>query len=225
MPIETDLAEAARKLLADLSANHRPGGGGATKHERALQAALDVFRAQQRLRIDFSASRLPDEKLKEIFGEELFRCGFGAPYIDFLFNHRAVSDHTPANTARAGLAAMRRIADYADHLRGLIVQLAANADLEALIYTVRDQELQGWDGPKVKAAGEAIAGMLAEANVGPKQKWEGALKAGIEAAKNCASIGEPRQALAEAACDQPYTIKDGKPFCDTCGLFRASLKS
>ena len=127
-----------------------PEGFDTYEHELAM--ALDDFDAQQVLTIQIR-SRLSDERLREIMEEEVdeaerkvgrFEDGFGG-IVD------------------AGVKAMRRIADYADHLCKLMVGLEKNCDLTALVYEAREQEGLGWEGPKVKLVGQIISGIIAEA--------------------------------------------------------------
>lgn len=142
----TNLANAARRLLAD----HQDDGFDTVEHE--LEVALDEFDAQEILKIDIR-SRVSDRQLAEYFTEEAVKIGkeIGATAVQ-------VSDVAE----QAALQAMRRIANYADEMHRLIILLAQNVSLEDLVYKVRDTEGLGWDGPKVKGAGEAIAGMLGE---------------------------------------------------------------
>lgn len=155
---ETDLADATRQLLKVLGKNTchlSPEGGAACI---GVVSALADFAAQEQDRKDFR-SRLTDEKLDAILQEEYRRVGSTIDWALHLKHEARVID--------AAMGGMRRVADYADHLRGMIVKLMANADPMAIIYQVREAEQEGWDGPKVKAVGEAVAEMEAEAKAGP----------------------------------------------------------
>lgn len=140
----TNLANAARRLCAARA------GEGFDTLEHSLAIALDDYDAQEILKIDLR-SRVTDVQLADIWKEEFAGVTKEAP-----------EESLAERIDQATMQAMRRIANYADHLRGLILLLGANSDLTDLLYKVREDEGQGWEGPKVKAAGEAIAGMLAE---------------------------------------------------------------
>ena len=144
----TTVANAARRALADTAVS--------AIHAVALQDAVDGFDAALMADLDAPAperfTRLPDEKLVAILMEEVQKVmdeidgrGADAPMMVI-----------------AGVRAMKRIALYCDHLRGVMKMLADNVDLESLVYKARDQEQLGWDGPKVKAVGLAVAEVLAE---------------------------------------------------------------
>lgn len=157
----TNLANAARRLC-----DARAGEGFDTL-EHELAKALDDYDAQELLKIDVR-NRLSDRQLAEIFTEEYVKVVAQEP-----------SAEAQEFVDQAVLQAMRRIADYAEYLLRMICLLQANADLEGLLYKVRDQEQLGWEGPKVKAAGEAIAAMLAEAKVSrPKPPVDNSAEAG-----------------------------------------------
>lgn len=103
-------------------------------------------------------TRLTDEKLASVYSEELHGC--------LAESFKPVAE-MPELAEQAALQALRRIARYADHLRGLMKKLADSADLEALVYHVRDSEQQGWEGPRVAAVGEAVASIKDELKAGP----------------------------------------------------------
>ncbi len=59
---------------------------------------------------------------------------------------------------------LRELRATVDRLRGLLLAIATNKhhDLSDAIYSVREREGEGWDGPAVKAWGEAVDGIKAE---------------------------------------------------------------
>ncbi len=63
-----------------------------------------------------------------------------------------MADLSPAEQLKLPIA--KRLLEYKAVLQALMTN--KHIDLGDLVYTVRDKELQGWDGPSVKAWSEAV---------------------------------------------------------------------
>lgn len=135
--VTTELANAARRHLARLS----PIGD----EDVALRKALDAFDAQQ---IEWASfpPRLDAAKLSEIVNEELHSSAF-------------------AGSDAALMAAMFRVANYANHLSDTLVALAREVDLINLLRERVDASENGFDDPAVRNFAEIVSALTSEFRV------------------------------------------------------------
>lgn len=143
----TELANAARRLLHSSAVQ---ACASCDVESTSLQKALDRFDARE-LEWQSFASRVDETKLICMWHEAV----------------GATASNDGPHYDQSAMVFGQRLADYIDHLRKLMKLLNDNADLAGLIYQVRDNELKGWDGPRVQATGEAIAGIQAELKAAP----------------------------------------------------------
>lgn len=120
------------------------------------------------------------------------------------------------------LVALTTVFAELDRLGDLIRPIIANphVNIGDLVYKVREACGGSWTHADVLAFGDAVKALEHEypRHPAPHQR------AGIDTTKNCAALFGPSRVLAESKCDQPWTINDGVPYCDTCGLFKSSVK-
>lgn len=151
-----NLAAAARKLCVARA------GEGYDTLEHELAHALDDYDQQEILKVRVR-NRLTAAFMRTILAEEMEKSHLFASHVVAAVRLGDEDGYWPIRTTVAAyMGAATRVANYAEHLVKMMVMLCDNFDIGDAIYKVRESEGLGWEGPKVKAYGQACGAILGE---------------------------------------------------------------